>query len=81
MSNDNDFTPFSRIYADSKPSKIWDIPENYNFANSSPSCVLAHGQQDSFKLAFSAIKCFWTHSNTHLPYVRLLLPSVTIGGM
>ena len=29
MSHDNDFTPFSRIYADSKPSKIFDIPENY----------------------------------------------------
>ena len=50
-----------------------------NFANSSPSCVLADGQQDSFKLAFSTIKCFWTHSNTHLANVRLLLPSVTIG--
>ena len=52
-----------------------------NFANSSTSCVLAHRQQDSFKLVFSAIKCFWTHSNTHLAYARLPLPSVTIGGM
>ena len=29
MSHDNDSTPFSQIYADSKPSKILDIPENY----------------------------------------------------
>ena len=29
MSHDNDFTPFSQFFADSKPSKVWDIPENY----------------------------------------------------
>ena len=51
------------------------------FANSSLSCVLSHGQQDRFKLAFFAIKCFRTHSNTHLAHARLPLPSVTIGGM
>ena len=29
MSHDNDFTPFNQIFAGSKPSKVWDIPENY----------------------------------------------------
>ena len=73
MSHDNVFTPLSQIFAESKSSKIWDIPENYKeieLCNSSPSCVLAHEQQNSFKLAFSAIKCFldaFQHSSCVCP--------------
>ena len=62
---DNDFTTFVKFSHIRNPAKFGiylKITKKSSFANSSPSCVLAHGQQFSFKLAFSAIKCSWTHS-------------------